>query len=236
MSTNILAQHKDVIERNQIILDKFIADNLNIGKITSRKLIYGIGINDADYAVTHKVYGKQVICEFYKRWRSMMQRCYSPKLQERCPTYTDCTVCDEWHSFMKFKSWMENQDYEGLHLDKDLLAVDNKVYSPEACIFVSRQVNVLLCDRGAERGKYPQGVHLHQGKFKAQVSINGKKTHLGYYRTIRDAEAAYIKGKTANIIKVALEQTSIKLMKVLIMHASYMRVNFECKQRMIGEI
>jgi len=39
---------------------------------------------------------------------------------------------------------MERQDWEGKHLDKDILIPGNKIYSPDRCIFVSSLINLLI--------------------------------------------------------------------------------------------
>lgn len=61
------------------------------------KMVYGVGINDADYQV--QVYDKVRLedgtiyrrnawcCPFYRKWRSMLERCYSEKWLERYPSY-----------------------------------------------------------------------------------------------------------------------------------------------------
>jgi len=221
----------DNTARNQKLLDKFIEDNQGISCVVNRKLLFGIGINDADYAISPTIDGKRVMCVFYQTWTDMIERCYSPKYQERCPTYKGCIICDEWHSFMNFKRWMVGQDHEGKQLDKDILVIGNKIYSPDRCVFVSQSINKLLTDRGAKRGIYPQGVSRQRGEYKARVSINGKGTHIGRYTTVQEAEAAYIKAKSTNIIIKALEQSSTKLMKALVTHAKHMRTHFECKQQ-----
>ena len=105
------------------------------------KLVYGVGINDAEYVVVKReevgnVDGKRKRktvwrCPFYKTWSSMLRRCYSTKYQERCPTYMGCSVSEEWHTFSVFRNWMESQDWQDTQLDKDLLVEGNKVYSPE---------------------------------------------------------------------------------------------------------
>ena len=84
----------------------------------TRKLVHGVGINDADYAVVEfETIGyadgkrKQKLvwfCPYYRAWTSMLKRCYSIKSQERQPTYKGCSVTDEWLTFSNFKSWMEN--------------------------------------------------------------------------------------------------------------------------------
>ena len=71
------------------------------------KLIQGAGVNDADYPVTKYENGKRVICPYYQTWKHMLVRAYSDKCKQRQPTYEDVTVCEEWHSFMRFRAWME---------------------------------------------------------------------------------------------------------------------------------
>lgn len=107
-------------------------------------LVYGFGINDADYPVNitkgFSVYRKTIWrCPYYQKWVNMLDRAYG----ERKPTYEDVTVCQEWSSFMSFRAWMQTQDWEGKELDKDLKG-DGKTYSPETCMFVSKKVNMFL--------------------------------------------------------------------------------------------
>ena len=108
------------------------------------RLVYGVGINDADYVVqkfetigyvSGKKKQKRVWrCPYYRVWTHMLERCYDVKRQERQPTYKDCSVSTEWLTFSVFKSWMEKQDFEGKQLDKDLLIEGNKIYSAETCV------------------------------------------------------------------------------------------------------
>ena len=110
-------------------------------------LVCGVGINDADYVVKKfetigYVDGKRKrklvwTCPYHRAWESMLKRCYSAKYQERQPTYKGCTVSDDWLTFSNFRAWMIAQDWEGKHLDKDLLFEGNKIYSTETCVFVA---------------------------------------------------------------------------------------------------
>lgn len=161
------------------------------------KLVFGFGINDADYVVKPTIDGKRIYCHFYVTWYNMIQRCYSEKFQQSHPTYVGCSVCPEWKSFMAFRSWMEKQDYEGKQLDKDLLSPGNKVYSPETCCFVEQWLNSLFNDHAARRGKWPIGVYWHKQrqKFVAQLNVDGKRKHLGYFDNSTDALTAYQKAK-----------------------------------------
>lgn len=171
-------------------------------------LVYGKGVNDADYPTQPKINGKVVACLYYRKWANMLERCYSIKLQERYPTYSDCTICDEWLTFSNFKAWMQKQDWEGKHLDKDLLIQGNKVYSPETCIFIDSKINKLLNTHKSKRGVFPQGVCFHKatGKYQARVSFNGKKKYIGEFETPDDAFEAYKEVKYTIIKDVALKQ------------------------------
>lgn len=174
--------------------------------ILTRRPIYGIATNDANYMVRSIVSGKNVICPFYRKWHSMMTRCYSEKFQKRHPTYKGTTVCNEWLVFSVFKRWMENQDWKGKDLDKDILIQGNKIYSPEFCIFVSNEVNKLFTSRKLAGGNYPQGVHFSaaERKYKAQCRINGRQDYLGFFSTPEEASEAYKKAKYKEVKRVAM--------------------------------
>ena len=168
------------------------------------KLVFGIGVNDADYNVreTETVDGKQKIiwmCPFYRTWTSMLQRCYSEKHQSTHQTYKGCSVCKEWMIFSNFKAWMENQDWEGKQLDKDLLKEGNKVYCPEYCVFVDRKINMFVTDSGVARGEYAIGVcwDKNASKFlsRCRNPLTGKREFLGHFNTELEAHIAWKKRK-----------------------------------------
>lgn len=147
--------------------------------------VYGVGIVDIDYVVQRTVGGKRVSCNFYSVWKSMITRCYSENYKNRFPSYRGCTVCEEWLLFSNFKVWMEKQDWEGKHLDKDILVKGNKTYSPDFCVFVPESLNMFLLDRSRRRGKYPLGVSWHKGtgKFAARCDnpFTRQRESLGYF-------------------------------------------------------
>lgn len=173
--------------------------------LTKVKTIYTVGVNDADYMINPTIDGKQVMCPFYLKWQNMLERCYSIKYQTKKPTYIGCTVTDEWLTFSNFKSWMVKQDWQGNHLDKDLIIQGNKVYSPETCLFVTGSINTLLTDCKAARGKLPQGVSWNKKnkKHHAYCRVNGKLKHLGYFSTPEAAHEAYKEFKYQVIRDVA---------------------------------
>lgn len=81
---------------------------------------------------------------------------------EKCPTYSECSVCEEWKSFSNFCEWCINYYYEipneEMHLDKDILLKGNKIYSSETCIFVPQRINKLFTKNNKNRGDYLIGV------------------------------------------------------------------------------
>lgn len=169
-----------------------------------RKLIYGIGINDAGYKtkIGKEISGKTVIvweCQVYKTWVNMLQRCYSESFKTKRPTYSGCFVHPKWLTFSNFKSWMECFSWEGMNLDKDILFPGNKMYGPDTCVFITRQLNGFLTDRSRDRGEYPLGVCLRKdiGKFQAHCSNpwNGKNEGLGVFDSKDEAHNAWRKRK-----------------------------------------
>jgi hypothetical protein len=81
----------------------------------------------------------------YFTWRNMAERTNSPCFQAKRPTYKGTWVCEEWKYFSNFLNWSLANGYrKGLCLDKDIININNKCYSPDACVFVSNAVNVLL--------------------------------------------------------------------------------------------
>ena len=171
----------------------FIEKPASKNSMAKRKKILGVGINDADYMLTYYVNKKLIKCPYYSRWTSMLYRCYNDKFHIKCPTYKDCSVCESWLLFSNFKSWMVEQDWKENHLDKDLLFENNKIYSPETCIFIPQSINSLLTESDAIRGKYKIGIHYDKNlnKFCAQCRFDNKKIHLGRYLTEDEAYEAY---------------------------------------------
>ena len=196
----------------------------------AKKLVYGFGINDADYVVRKWVTigyedGKRKrklvwVCPYHRVWESMIERCHSTKYQERNPTYKGCRVSDEWLTFSNFRRWMEEQDWEGMQLDKDLLFEDNKVYSAETCVFVSGIVNSFTLGCGASKGEWMIGVYWNKpaGKFHSQCCnpFTKKREHLGYFDCEIEAHQAWLERKLELAHLLAAEQTDERVTKALI--------------------
>ena len=115
------------------------------------KLVWGVGVNDLGYRTQIQEWvtkngGKRIrktvfLCPYYVAWKNMLTRCYSKKFLESRPSYTGTTVCSEWLSATAFRKWMEQQDWQGKCLDKDIIVPGSRLYSPETCAFVAVSTN-----------------------------------------------------------------------------------------------
>ena len=169
------------------------------GRLAAKNFVYGVGVNDLadDPNWISKKYDsstKKIIwrCPFYKKWNSILRRCYNEKEFHKWPQYKDCTISDEWKIFSNFKNWMENQNWEGKHIDKDILVPNNKIYGKETCLFVSQRINNLLhIGPPNRRGDCPIGVAQLRNKYQAKVSVGDKEKYLGIFDTPEEAHEVY---------------------------------------------
>lgn len=193
---------------------------------SKEKSVYGVGINDAEYYVTSNINGIRSCCPYFQRWQNMLKRCYSKVYLMDRPTYSDCSVCDEWLTFSIFKEWMIKQDWQNNHLDKDILHAGNKEYSPSACVFVTSRINGLIHTNKKSRGKYKIGVSYceSRNKYQSGYNDNGKTVNLGRFDTELEAHQVYVLFKTDLIRNIANEQTE-PLKSALILFASKLRSN-----------
>lgn len=157
------------------------------------------------YLGTSEVSIKRKINKSYAYWRGMLVRCYDEKYKKKKPSYKDCVVCDEWHNYSNFKKWFDENYYtveeETMTLDKDILINNNKVYSPNTCIFVPLSINDLFSKGNrSERNKHLGiiGVTVKNGKYFCTVGKNHRS-----FSTKEDAFLEYKKYKENRIMNVA---------------------------------
>jgi len=184
-----------------------------------KALIYGVGVNDADYVTQPTINGKIISCPAYAAWKRVMERCYSKKHMLKRPTYAGCEVCQEWIYFMNFRSWFFKQDWQGKALDKDIICEGNRIYSPETCAFVDAATNNFTVDRASKRGDWPLGVTFHKakGKLKAQCQnpFTRKNDYLGMFLCPNQAYEAWRKHKHQLALKLADLQTDQRVAAAL---------------------
>jgi len=190
---------------NGLILKNQYYDSIKKGQVENpyHPSIFGIGhLGEGMYSQPRRD-GVEAI---YKIWCGILNRCYGAKFHSK-HTYEDVVLCKDWCNFPNFTKWYEEnfrpEIMEGWHLDKDILIKGNKVYSPENCTFVPKEINGLFVKHNKLRGKYPIGVHKQRDRFVSQISIKRVIKHLGYFDTPEEAFQAYKTAKEAYIKEMA---------------------------------
>lgn len=170
-----------------------------------------------------KIYEKYIVLTLKKKkktpefgkWSNMRDRCkIEGEAQKRVPTYIGCSMADCFkdkdEGFQYFADWCQHQigfKKEGYQLDKDILEKGNQIYGPDTCIFVPQQLNNLfLLPPKKIFNDLPVGVRrASNGKYRAELSANNEKIHLGYFADYEDASRAYLERKIQEIHKIAKE-------------------------------
>lgn len=186
----------------------------------ARKLVYGVGVNDAPYVTEpgKRVAGRTVHakkCPYFVLWKSMLKRCYG----KSDPSYLGCIVDTSWHSFMAFKLWVQSQKQHDIwlkelnlpikerevkfQLDKDILG-NGKLYSPVTCILVPSTLNSVLSHQKENIKELPLGVSWVSSrmKYRAYIMVENKYKSLGYYENPQLAHLAWQKEKCRNIFRL----------------------------------
>ena len=159
--------------------------------------VYGVGVLGTKYPPT--ISG--VKTKEYMLWHSMLKRCYSGTYKKKYQTYEGCRASDNFLYYEYFYEWCNKQigfGNEGWHLDKDLLIKGNKVYSESTCVFIPKEINLLLVRHTPSRGKHPIGVYWSKTAkaFIARVNKNkGVSEWLGCFTTELEAYNAYKQAK-----------------------------------------
>ena len=174
------------------------------------KKIFHVGHNDKQRKTHDIINGKKAARKEYQLWSSMLNRCYNPYMLNEKTAYIDCHVDEFFHSYTNFYDWCQDQvgfDFPDYHLDKDVLAENLKIYSPENCIFIPKCINTLFNKRYDIRGEYPIGVGVKKNTYgyQARMSMDGKVIVIGYFDTVEMAFLAYKKTKEDYIKKLTKE-------------------------------
>lgn len=123
--------------------------------------------------------------------------------------YNGVVISEEFLDFQFFANWLYSQpNYDrSFHLDKDILIKGNRLYSPERCCLVPREINSLIVIHKSSRGNYPVGVVYKKkvGKYVARTSIDGVTKFCGLFETPEEAFLSYKKNKEFYIKQKAIE-------------------------------
>lgn len=183
-------------DTNTVLKNQSYAQFLN-GKIKNPecRTVCGVGYHGIGNYTPFKD-GKRSVQ--YQCWIDMIKRVYSGRTHYN--RYENCTVCTEWFNFQNFAKWYDENYYtikdERMELDKDILYKNNRIYSPDTCIFVPRPINILFTKNDKYRGEYPIGMSKCGNRFKVRCA--GK--YLGLFVDIDSAFLAY-KAEKERVIK-----------------------------------
>ena len=180
----------DKVKRKIKFLDSYGYENI----VTKGNILYGSVKNP----YTINVYSVGCIGEFppfknlkngkklYEIWRGMLRRCYYGTEYHKNNSYKNTSVCEEWLNFSNFHKWaIENYFYKGV-LDKDIFQLnsENKVYSPETCIFLPQKINSFI--RSKFKTKTP---YFRDGKYEVRgvEFLSNKSVALGFFTDLSEA-------------------------------------------------
>lgn len=169
----------------------------------NRDKVFGIGVLDIPFSKNLSEETRRA----YSVWQDILDRCYNVKRRKRLPTYSGCTVCDEWVYFSNFLKWYNENVKHGQHIDKDIIVKGNKVYSPSTCCSVPKAINSMIASCHS-RGKkdLPVGVYRCGNKYVSYMyDKDSNQKYLGVFDSIENAFNIYKKEKEKYIQKVARE-------------------------------
>ena len=106
-------------------------------------------------------------------------------------------------------------------MDKDIIEIGNKLYSPNKCVFVTLAINGILAKNEKIRGELPMGVvyDKRNGRFCARCKVKGKVKHIGGFDTANKASNAYLEFKYKHLVATANKQTDSRVREGLLRHA-----------------
>lgn len=203
------------MKNGQVKLDGIIIPYCEEGGEQYIPTVCGVGyIGEGDYKASQN--RKHTI--EYDRWKGILRRCYTEKERFKNPTYIDCIVDEQWLNFQNFAQWWNENYYEidgeQMQVDKDILHKGNKIYSPNSCIFVPQDINILFTKRHRNKDSLPMGINYDKkrNKYRAFCSINSKLIAIGNsFETIEDAFYLGYKPFKENLIKQKADEYKDKI-------------------------
>lgn len=201
-----IVEHYDKYNCTIQFEDGNIVKNISYGSIKKGKVkhpytptVYGVGYTGIGKYNKWED-GKET--KEYTKWKGMLRRFRDKKYLQKHITYREVTSDEKWHNFQNFAAWFEENWKPWMdnswHLDKDLLAKGNKIYSSETCCFVPQEINKIFTKNDKHRGDLPIGVSKVKGGFLAK-----HKKQLDIFNTPEDAFYAYKIDKEIEIKRMA---------------------------------
>lgn len=157
------------------------------------RILGGVAINGYDdYVKKDRVYSV---------WTDIIRRCYDKRKQGKHKSYKLCSVCEEWLDFRNFKKWYDENYVEGYAVDKDILIIGNKVYSPDTCCFVPKEINSMF--RTSKKRDLPIGVKKACNRYCAIQTCGDARKYIGSFETVEEARDTVNKVRKEHFYKIA---------------------------------
>ena len=144
-------------------------------------------------SVNSKINGK----DLYDTWNKMFDRCY----RGSDLTYKNVDVCEEWYSFQNFMKFVDETfpkhiTTEQFILEKDIMqqGVENKIYSPETCLWIPKRINSYIQNKRSGTKNEFKGINKDGNQWVASSTLfenGGVKYAIGYFYSIEEAISAY---------------------------------------------
>ena len=175
------------------------AGDIKTGRVSNpfNKTVAGVGyVGSGSYLP--KTSKREYLC-----WTAMIYRCHRPPKTRKTRSYLSTKIHEPWYCFQEFAAWCNSRPdflFQGWELDKDILFKGSKLYSPETCCFVPKDVNLLFVKKDISRGDLPIGVCKNKKWYMAGCS----NKYLGIFNTVDEAFSAYKSEKESQIKEKAL--------------------------------
>lgn len=131
----------------------------------------------------------------------MLLRVYRPDTPQLIKDYEGTSVDSIWHDFQAFAEWFDQQPFcgvAGYELDKDLKVRGNRIYAPEFCSLIPKELNAFIsADRRQNLHGAGVGFIKLTGRYFSQIKWRGKNKYLGTFDTKEEAHLAYQQARPA---------------------------------------
>ena len=140
---------------------------------------------------THKTHGLKST-RLYNIWSKLKGRVLNPKNK----SYKDyggrgVSICDEWLDVQNFYDWAMSNGYSD-ELSIDRIDNDGK-YEPSNCRWATQTIQNRnrRISKNNTSGYKGVSYNKRRGDYRAQIMVNLKSIHLGYFKTAVEGAIAY---------------------------------------------
>lgn len=147
---------------------------------------------DGNWVKSFRVNGRHIFTMAGKLHNNMMSRCVTKSYKAIGPTYEHVKASENFSNFQFFAEWCQLQvGYRlGWPLEKDLLGAGRLEYHEDYCVFLPRNLNMLLIGGRAKHG-LPSCVERGSKGYRARFMLQNVKVRLEVRSTPEEAFADY---------------------------------------------